>query len=227
MVAAGKSKDNVAYQGSVRFAQAQIDRLTAAADSARSRAARDSLLREATVWRRQQLAVDAVRPVPPNLTVSERITLYRGGREIRILFAGRGHTGGDVVVHLPAERVIMTGDLLVAERPFMGDGYLREWAETLELVKQLDFDIILPGHGEPFADRSRIDQLQALLRDFWSQTVAAHGRGLSAEEAAKALDLSAHDRNYPVPSAWTPEIVARQRLVGIRRIYDLLEGRAK
>jgi cyclase len=132
-----------------------------------------------------------------------------------------------VVVFLPAEKVVMTGDLLVAERPFMGDGYLREWAETLEQLKGLDFEVILPGHGEPFSDRARIDQLQALLRDTWDQAAAAHAKGLSPEEAAKTIDLSRHDANYPVPSTWTPEIVARQRLVGIRRIYDLLDGRAK
>jgi glyoxylase-like metal-dependent hydrolase (beta-lactamase superfamily II) len=227
MVAAGKSIDNVAYQGSVRFAEMQVGNLTRAADSARSRAVKDSLTRQAAVWRDQQKAVAAVKPVPPNLTVSERMTLFRGGREIRIIFFGRGHTGGDVVVYLPRERIIMTGDLLVAERPFMGDGYLREWAETLEQIKALDFDLILPGHGEPFSDRGRIDQMQALLRDFWDQAVAAHAAGRPAEEAAKSMDLSAHDKNYPIPPAWTPEIVARQRLVGVRRIYDLLDAKAK
>ena len=51
------------------------------------------------------------------------MTLFAGDREIRILFFGRGHTGGDVVVHLPAERVLITGDLLLPRLPFMGDGY--------------------------------------------------------------------------------------------------------
>ncbi len=74
-------------------------------------------------------------PAGPNTTLSERMTLFRGDREIRLLFFGRGHTGGDVVVHLPNERVIITGDLLVPGLPYMGDGYLDD---TLEHLKSLE-----------------------------------------------------------------------------------------
>ena len=43
---------------------------------------------------------------PPNVTLVDRMTLFRGDREIRLLYLGRGHTGGDVVVYLPKERVL-------------------------------------------------------------------------------------------------------------------------
>jgi glyoxylase-like metal-dependent hydrolase (beta-lactamase superfamily II) len=222
MVRAGKSKDNVAFTGSVRFAQAQLDNLTKAADSATDPARKADLRRQAEVWRQQQVAVAAVTPVPPNLTLSQRMTLIKGGREIEILFLGRGHTGGDVVVYLPAERVLATGDLLVQQAPFLGDGHLREWAATLEELKRLDFEVVLPGHGEAFSDRAAIDHLQAYLLDFWNQTEALHRAGVSAEDAAARLDLTPHLTHYPIPATWTPEIVARQRLVGVRRVYELL-----
>jgi cyclase len=54
-----------------------------------------------------------LKVTPPNVMVQERMTLFRGDREIRLLYVGRGHTGGDLVVYLPQERVLCTGDRLV------------------------------------------------------------------------------------------------------------------
>src|SRR5258707_15764462 len=53
-----------------------------------------------------------IKPVPPSTTFASRMTLFRGQREIQLLFLGRGHTGGDAVVYLPKERIVCTGDLM-------------------------------------------------------------------------------------------------------------------
>src|SRR5688572_13715915 len=53
-----------------------------------------------------------LKPTPPNVTVRDRLTLHRGGREVQIRFLGRAHTAGDVVVFLPRERIVITGDML-------------------------------------------------------------------------------------------------------------------
>lgn len=165
-----------------------------------------------------QAGQDATVPTGPNTTLSERMTLFRGGREIRLLFFGRGHTGGDVVVHLPAERVIVTGDLLVPALPYMGDGYLDEWVQTLEHLKGLDFDWVLPGHGNPFQRKERITYLQDYMRDLHAQAVALHAEGLSYEEAAGRIDMTGHAERYPVISG--PGVPA----VAVQRIFELLEG---
>ncbi len=163
---------------------------------------------------------EGLDPQSPNTTLSERMTLFAGGREIRLLFFGRGHTGGDVVVHLPAERVLITGDLLLPRLPFMGDGYPGEWAETLEHLKGLEFDWVLPGHGDPFQDRARIDHLQAYLRDFEERARALHAQGLSYQEAAARIDLTDHAVNYPqIEGPGAPEIA-------VRRMFELLDGTA-
>jgi len=163
---------------------------------------------------------EGLDPESPNTTLSERMTLFAGDREIRILFFGRGHTGGDVVVHLPAERVLITGDLLLPRLPFMGDGYPGEWAETLEHLKGLEFDWVLPGHGDPFQDRGIIDHLQAYLRDFEERATALHAQGLSYEEAAVQIDMSDHAANYP--QIIGPGVPA----IAMQRMFDLLDGTA-
>ena len=158
-------------------------------------------------------------PIPPNRTLSDRMTIYRGGREIQLHFFGRAHTGGDVLVYLPVERGLMPGDMLLARPPNMGDGFPEEWVETLERVKELEFDTILPGHGPPFTDVVWIDRLQEYLRDFWARVGEAHQAGLTSEEAATRVDLSDHGEHY------TGITGPGGALAAVERAYALLEGR--
>ncbi|MGI9629265.1 MAG: MBL fold metallo-hydrolase, partial [Longimicrobiales bacterium] len=164
-------------------------------------------------WDEQQ----GLDPTPPNTTLSERMTLFRGGREIRLLFFGRGHTGGDVVVHLPDEGVLVSGDLLVPGLPYMGDGYLTEWVETLEQLKGLDFEWVLPGHGNPFQGSERISALQSYMTDLQSRAAELHAQGLSYQEAASLIDMTDHAPDYP--SITDPGVAA----VTMQRIWELLD----
>jgi len=159
---------------------------------------------------------DEIVPTPPNLTLRDKLTLVRGKRVIELYFLGRGHTGGDVVVFLPAERILFTGDLLLPFLSYMGDGFVDEWPQTLEKVKQLDFDVIVPGHGDPFRDRSRIDEFQSYLTDLWQRVSKMHDEGISATEAAVRVDLTTH-AGVRGPGA-DPRAVLR--------IYELLDARS-
>jgi cyclase len=201
--------------GRVDSLRGELRRATGAADAAKRAELEGAIARG-------QAYLDALaelRPVAPNSTLATRMTLHRGGREIRILFFGRGHTGGDVVVHLPRERVLITGDLLPEGLPYMGDGFLLEWAETLEQLKALDFDVIMPGHGLPYTDRSRIDKLQGYLRDLWARTAALQAQGVSAADAAARVDMRDHAAHYP-----TIRGVGADR-DAVARIYELLGQR--
>ena len=142
-------------------------------------------------------AMAEIEPTPPNVTLTDKMTLYLGGREIQLHFFGRGHTGGDVVVFLPDEKILCSGDLLLPFLSYMGTGFVDEWDETLEALKALDFETVLPGHGAPFAGKARIEYFQAYLRDLWEKVSDLKKEGLSAEEAAKRLDMTAHRAHYP------------------------------
>lgn len=166
-------------------------------------------------------ALRDLKPTPPNVTLDDRMTLWRGDREIRLLFLGRGHTGGDIVVYLPRERVLCTGDLLVNGIANLIDGFVNEWPDTLEKLKPIDFTDVIPGHGEPFKGKERIDWFQAYLRDLWKQSTALHDRGVPAADAAKQVDLTAHKVHYPAIAGpgVNPAYMAR--------IYEVLEKRAE
>ena len=100
----------------------------------------------------------------------------------------------------------------------MGDAYFLEWIETLEQLKSLEFDWIIPAHGKPFQDRSRIDYFQLYLRDFWERVQKLYEAGVSAAEAAERIDMRDHAEHYPqIQSVGVhPHAVARA--------YELLDS---
>ena len=148
------------------------------------------------------------------------MTLFRGDREIRLLYLGHGHTGGDIVVYLPKEKVLCTGDLLVHEVANLIDGYVNEWPDALEKLRPIDFVDVIPGHGEPFKGKERIDWFQSYLRDLWKQGTALHEQKVPAAEAAKRIDMTAHKAHYPAITA--PGI----NLPAVSRMFEVMEGRA-
>ena len=162
-----------------------------------------------------------IKPTPPTMTYSSKMTLYSGQREIQLLFLGRGHTQGDTVVYLPKERIVCTGDLMESRLAYMGDAVFDEWITTLEALKQLDFDTVLPGHGVPFHEKSLITAYQAYLRDLIAQVSALRKQGLSADQAAQKVDLTSHKTDFPQIQGPGAD------LRGVRRMYEWMDERAK
>jgi len=221
-ILAGKSQDSPArefYVGGIPNTIKTLEARQAAATDDKTRAAIEEQL---AIQRNFLEGTNAVKPTPPTLTLNNTMTLFRGGREIRIMFLGRGHTAGDVVVYLPTERVVATGDLLVNGTSYMGDAFVPEWIQTIEALKQLDFDSVLPGHGAAFKGKTQLDAWQAYLRDFWGQAQKFHKAGTPWEEAAKLVDLRGQAVNYPLILA--PGITPNH---GMRRAYEILDGQVK
>jgi glyoxylase-like metal-dependent hydrolase (beta-lactamase superfamily II) len=161
--------------------------------------------------------VKEIKVTPPNLTFDATMTLVRPGREMRLLYLGRGHTDTDVVLFLPKERIVCTGDLMESIVSYMGDSYPEEWIATLDRLKALDFDTVMPGHGVVFKGKAKIDAFQKYLRDVFTQVTALRKQGVSAEDAAQKVDVTAYREEF-----------ASIRGVGIdpaavRRIYQLAD----
>jgi cyclase len=127
----------------------------------------------------------------PTITVDNRLTLYRGNRIIDIRHLGHGHTGADLVVHLPREGIVMTGDLVVAPIPLVGNpqSNIGEWAMALERLTALEAKIFVPGHGPVQRDDAYIKQLAKMFASIRQQTAAAVGRGETLEQARKSVNL--------------------------------------
>ena len=161
--------------------------------------------------------VKETRVTVPNLTFSDSITINRGGREFQIKYLGRGHTDTDVVVFLPKERIVATGDLMESVISYMGDSYPEDWIATLERLKALDFETVMPGHGVVFTGKARITAFQQYLRDVITQVTELRKQGLSAEDAAARVDVTKHSAEFPQIRAVGIDIAT------VRRIYRLAQ----
>jgi cyclase len=199
----------------------QLDDLQARAAAEQDWAAKSRLDQQIRNQQAFAQQVRETRPTPPNVTIDQQMTLYRGDREIRLIYLGRGHTGGDVVVYLPKERVLCSGDLLVNQIANLVDGYVDQWPATLEKLKRLDFTDVIPGHGEPFNNKERLDWFQAYLRDLWTQAAKLHADGIPFADAARRIDMTSHKVHYAgINGPGVPP-------VAVSRMYAVMEGRAE
>jgi cyclase len=126
----------------------------------------------------------------PTLTFDHSMILHRGNREIQLLYFGRGHTAGDVVVYLPKEKILISGDLVTNGIPFFRDAYPAEWTSTLKGVSHLDFETVVAGHGPVQTGKSQMLRLIAYMDDMVGSVRKMANEGKSFDEVKASLDLS-------------------------------------
>lgn len=132
-----------------------------------------------------------LQPLSPTLTIQDRLTLIRGDRTIDVLWLGRAHTRGDLVVHLPKEGIVFTGDIVAGPIPLIGStSFPLDYGPTLEKLLALEASVYVPGHGEVMKDDSYVRLMARLLASIRRQTEAAVARGETLEQARKSVDLA-------------------------------------
>ena len=160
----------------------------------------------------------------PNDLFETEHTLGIGGKTIRALHVGRGHTGGDLVVLFEEDRVLHTGDLFFNGRypniDLEAGGSIREWIVTLDRVLELEFDRVIPGHG-PVTDRQGILAFQRFLKELWAVGQAAAQEGLTLEETLAQKELT-EDAGYGVIAV--PLVFRLDRDFVIRRAWEEATG---
>jgi cyclase len=160
---------------------------------------------------------------PPDITFTDKMNLYVGGRTFR-LTSYPGHTPNQAPVYLPEEKVLFTSDNVVRNNiPFITPQALPfKWLESLKQMKKIDADYIIPGHGE-IGDKSSIDDMIAELQ-LWIDTVsAAMKKGMSLEETQKRVNL----KDRYTSTAMRPEVVARTHDMNVITVYRALKKRPK
>ena len=120
----------------------------------------------------------------PDLSFKDELSVWMGGFEVKLMHVGRGHSQGDSVAWLPAQGVLFAGDLVENRcAVYAGDGYLREWSQTLSRLEALQPRVLLPGRGAPLFDAAAsadaITATRGFLESVWSQVQAGRSRSLS------------------------------------------------
>jgi len=132
---------------------------------------------------------DGIEPVLPKQTFSGELSLRVGGRELQLIEVGPAHTRGDTLVHLPAERVLFTGDVLFSgSHPIAWAGPISNWIAACERILALDPQAIVPGHG-PLSTVEQVRELRDYFSYLYEQARERHADGMTPLQAARALEL--------------------------------------
>lgn len=162
-------------------------------------------------------------PVPvPSQVVPDHTVLNLGGTEIQLLFLGRAHTGGDLSVFLPKERILFMSEAFLNRIfPAMRSAYPSEWVAVIEKAQKMPVDVFVPGHGfvdSPATLKEELETYRKALLQVIAEGKRLHSAGVDVEAAvtqAKFADLE----------TWT--IRSSQGATAIRRVYLELDGKLK
>ncbi len=127
------------------------------------------------------------RYTPQDLTFSGSLTLHQGQREVRVLELGLGHSESDVVVHLPAEKIVFCGDVFLNGMPQLpGRGHVTQTIAHYRAIEALEAEIYVAGHGDPGTLADLRAQRARMEADF-ERVKACFERGLGYDEALAAF----------------------------------------
>ncbi|CAM2196337.1 cyclase [Paraburkholderia kururiensis] len=136
----------------------------------------------------------------PTLVFEREITLFLGKLEVRIAHLGAGHTKGDTVVWLPSQKVLFSGDLVEYDAAcYCGDAQLAQWPATLEALRALGAEKLVPGRGPALTTPEDVNKGLDYTKDFVT-TLLAQGRAAVAKQmdlkGAMALTREAMDPKF-------------------------------
>jgi len=157
----------------------------------------------------------------PTLTFDRSLILHKGDREIRVLYFGRGHTAGDVVVYLPKEKITVTGDLLTSGIPFFRDAFPSEWSATLKGIATLDTEQFIPGHGPVQQGKTQIGRLIAFLDEMVPIVRKLAAEGKTLDQVKASVDFSKYKDQF---AGFRPPIGNE---MAIERTYAEATGKVK
>lgn len=132
----------------------------------------------------------AITLIKPDVTFSDRLDLSTPDRRIELLNFGVAHTEGDTIVFLPDDKILIAGDLF-DEIPFAGHGYPENWLITLKRIKALNFERVIPGHGNIHKDKQQLDKIISLLSSTLQQAREAIANDMSLEQFMASVDKEA------------------------------------
>ncbi len=144
---------------------------------------------------------------PADLTFTDRLTLPDPDAPVEVMFLGRGNTDGDAVIWAPRQRVLASGDLVVAPIPYAAHTYPGEWVATLKRLEGFDFADLVPGHGPVMTDRAYLERLIAALQTVRDQVRPLAKAGLPLDEVRTRVDLTAMQAGFTGEDAWLKTLI--------------------
>jgi len=226
LVSSEATRQNLAARGipSVRQqleqAPGQIATLKQSIAAAKSAAERSKLQEDLAQAEDYVKELQTIEITLPDLTFDKSLILHRKDNDIFILFLGKGHTDGDVVVYLPKQRVVATGDLLHGWMPYMGDSYPDQWVQTLDQLGRLDFDHIIGGHGT-VKPKSHLTFFRNYLADLIAETRKAVAKDETLAQAQQSVAAALRPRYEEGMAGFFAESIG----ANVQKVYEDLKAK--
>jgi len=157
---------------------------------------------------------DGIRHTPPTRTFDGEISISVGSKTVELIQVGPAHTRGDVLVHVPGDRTVFTGDILFVDgTPIMWAGPVQNWIDACRRIVEMDVETVVPGHG-PITDERGVAAVQGYLEYVRDETRKRYDAGMDAFEAAKDIALGDY-------ASWGD---AERIAVNVDRLYREFSG---
>ncbi len=160
--------------------------------------------------------------MPSAAMAGDKEVVNVGGIEVQALFLGRAHTGGDLLVYLPKQKILFMSEVYLNRVfPAMRSAYPTEWAGVIDKTLKMDVDRFIPGHGfieEAKASREELVEYQKALRAVIAEVNRLHKLGLAADDAVKQA-------NWGPYKEWF--LADQQGPIAVRKVYEEIEGKLK
>lgn len=103
----------------------------------------------------------------PTIVFDDHITVDLGNRKVEIMHVGKGHTQGDTIAWLPEQRILYAGDLVeYGATPYTGDAHLTDWPDTLQRLRDLKPEKMVPGRGDALINPAQCDEALEMTQAF-------------------------------------------------------------
>lgn len=161
-----------------------------------------------------QFDFEGIRHTPPTRTFEGELSVRVGDKDVELIQVGPAHTRGDVLVHVPSDRTVFTGDILFIDgTPIIWAGPVERWIDACHRIESMDVETVVPGHG-PITDRRGAAAVRGYLEYVRDQAKQRFDAGLDAFEAAKDIALGDY-------AAWGD---AERIVVNVDRLYAEFSG---
>jgi len=154
--------------------------------------------------------------------VADKKTIAMGGEEIQILFLGRSHTGGDLAVYLPRQKILFLSEIYLNRVfPAMRSAYPSEWLKAVGRAEAMHANIYIAGHG--FTETGAVSQEE--LRAYHKAMEAVIAEATRLYKAGVPVDQAISQANWGEYASWT--LASSQGPIAIRKVYEELSGKLK
>ena len=154
--------------------------------------------------------------------VADKKSFAIGLEQIQILFLGRSHTGGDLAVYLPGQKILFLTEIYLNRVfPAMRSAYPSEWLKALDKAEAMQADVYIAGHG--FTETGAVSREE--IRAYHKAMEAVIAEATRLYKAAVPVDQAVTQANWGEYASWT--LASSQGPIAIRKVYQELSGQLK